>query len=73
MKTIYLLRHAKSSWDDDSLSDFVRPLNERGLRTAPFMGEVMKRRAHKISGIWLEEEVLFVGPRPSFLPHEELS
>jgi UDP-N-acetylmuramate dehydrogenase len=37
------------------------------------LGEVMKRRAHKISGIWLEEEVLFVGPRPSFLPHEELS
>jgi UDP-N-acetylmuramate dehydrogenase len=37
------------------------------------LGEIMKRRAHEISGIWLEEEVLFVGPRPSFLPHEELS
>jgi UDP-N-acetylmuramate dehydrogenase len=36
------------------------------------LGEIMKRRAQKISGIWLEEEVLFVGPRPSFLPHPEL-
>ena len=36
------------------------------------LGEVMKRRAHAISGIWLEEEVLFVGPRPKFLPHPEL-
>jgi phosphohistidine phosphatase len=44
MKTLYLLRHAKSSWDDASLSDFERPLNERGRRTAPFMGELMKRR-----------------------------
>ncbi len=36
------------------------------------LGEVMKRRAHAISGIWLEEEVLFVGPRPALLPHPEL-
>ena len=49
MKTIYLLRHAKSSWDDTSLSDFERPLNERGLRTAPFMGEVMNRRGYSPS------------------------
>jgi phosphohistidine phosphatase len=44
MKTLLLLRHAKSSWDDASLSDFERPLNERGLRTAPFMGELIRRR-----------------------------
>jgi len=36
------------------------------------LGEVMKRRAQKVSGIWLEEEVLFVGERPKFLPHPEL-
>lgn len=41
MKTIYVLRHAKSSWKDQSLSDFDRPLNKRGNRTAPFMGELM--------------------------------
>jgi UDP-N-acetylmuramate dehydrogenase len=37
------------------------------------LAEVMKRRAHAIAGIWLEEEVLFVGPRPALLPHPELS
>jgi phosphohistidine phosphatase len=44
MKTLLLLRHAKSSWDDATLSDFERPLNQRGLWTAPFMGELIKRR-----------------------------
>jgi phosphohistidine phosphatase len=38
MKTLYLLRHAKSSWADVSLADFDRPLNDRGLDAAPFMG-----------------------------------
>ena len=37
------------------------------------LAEVMKRRAHAISGIWLEEEVLFVGPRPKLLAHPELA
>ncbi len=32
------MRHAKSSWEDSSLSDFDRPLNPRGLRDAPRMG-----------------------------------
>ncbi|QQS31737.1 MAG: histidine phosphatase family protein [Acidobacteriota bacterium] len=39
MKKLLVLRHAKSSWDDDSLSDFERPLNDRGQRTALFMGK----------------------------------
>ena len=43
MKTLYVLRHAKSSWDDCSLSDFERPLNERGIKTAPLMGKEMKK------------------------------
>ena len=43
MTTLYLLRHAKSSWDDAGLADFDRPLNERGRSTAPFIGQVMKR------------------------------
>ena len=30
MKTLYLLRHAKSDWSDPGLDDFDRPLNERG-------------------------------------------
>ena len=37
MKTLTLLRHAKSSWKDTSLSDRDRPLNKRGERDAPEM------------------------------------
>lgn len=44
MKRLFLLRHAKSSWDDPALADFDRPLNGRGLKTAPFMGELMAKR-----------------------------
>jgi len=43
MKTLYILRHAKSSWENTNLSDFERPLNKRGLIAAPLMGEVMKK------------------------------
>ncbi|HXG82594.1 MAG TPA: histidine phosphatase family protein [Pyrinomonadaceae bacterium] len=39
MKTVSLLRHAKSSWNDDNLADFDRPLNKRGLEIMPFVGE----------------------------------
>ncbi len=45
MKTLYILRHAKSDWNDAALSDFERPLNERGRKTAPLMGNVMKKRS----------------------------
>jgi phosphohistidine phosphatase len=41
MRTLLVLRHAKSSWDDARLADFDRPLNKRGLRAAPFMGGLM--------------------------------
>lgn len=37
-----IVRHAKSSWADPYLADFERPLNERGLTAAPFMGEFMR-------------------------------
>lgn len=37
MKKIHLIRHAKSSWKDDSLTDIDRPLNTRGIRTCRFM------------------------------------
>lgn len=43
MKTLYILRHAKSSWADADMSDFDRPLNDRGYSAAPFMGELMAR------------------------------
>jgi phosphohistidine phosphatase len=38
MKTLILMRHAKSSWDHLGLRDLDRPLNLRGERDAPFMG-----------------------------------
>ena len=38
MKTLYIVRHAKSSWDDPYLADFDRPLNGRGKRNVPDMG-----------------------------------
>jgi phosphohistidine phosphatase len=39
MKTLLIIRHAKSSWDTASLSDFDRPLNERGRKDAPVMAK----------------------------------
>ncbi len=41
MKTLTLVRHAKSSWSDTRLSDGDRPLNKRGQRDAPVMGKRM--------------------------------
>jgi phosphohistidine phosphatase len=41
MKTLFLLRHAKSSWDNADQADFDRQLNGRGLAAAPFMGNLM--------------------------------
>jgi phosphohistidine phosphatase len=38
MRTLLLLRHAKSSWSDDGLKDFARPLAYRGRRAAAIMG-----------------------------------
>jgi len=43
VKTILIMRHAKSSWDEGSLKDFDRPLNERGLNDAPRMGKYLKK------------------------------
>jgi phosphohistidine phosphatase len=44
MKILYLIRHAKSSWDDPLQDDFDRPLNSRGRRDAPRMGKRLKER-----------------------------
>lgn len=44
MKTLYLIRHAKSSWDEEGLADRDRPLNDRGKRDAPKMGKRLAAR-----------------------------
>ena len=50
-----LVRHAKSSWSDPSLSDFDRPLNERGNRDAPRMARWFFENIH-------EMPILFTSP-----------
>lgn len=41
MKELFLMRHGKSSWKDEDLDDFDRPLNKRGKRDALFMAEFL--------------------------------
>jgi len=43
MKTLLILRHGKSSWDDPELRDHDRPLKKRGKRDAPRMGKLLKK------------------------------
>ncbi|MEO6189267.1 MAG: histidine phosphatase family protein [Saprospiraceae bacterium] len=66
-KSIFIIRHAKSSWNLP-VKDIERPLNDRGLRDAPIMGEIFKRliapllkvvsspanRAHQTAIIFME-------------------
>lgn len=51
MKKLYLLRHAKSSWDNPDLSDYDRPLNARGRRQAKAMGFYFQENAFEIDKI----------------------
>ena len=44
MKTLFLIRHAKSSWGDTGSPDKDRPLNDRGRRDAPKMGARLAKR-----------------------------
>ncbi|MGA0231726.1 MAG: SixA phosphatase family protein [Saprospiraceae bacterium] len=45
MKEVLLIRHAKSSWEYPHLPDLERPLNQRGLRDAPFMASFLRSQA----------------------------
>lgn len=47
MKTLYIIRHAKSSWEDPEMDDEDRPLNDRGKRDAPRMGKRLKEKEVK--------------------------
>ena len=44
MKRLFVLRHAKSSWDDSALEDFNRPLNDRGWKSARRIGRELNHR-----------------------------
>ncbi len=51
MKTLTIVRHAKSSWDHPGLSDRERPLNRRGERDAPVMGQRLRKNSIRPSQI----------------------
>ena len=69
MKTLILVRHAKSSWEEVGMDDAERPLNERGKKDAPQMAIRLKdknikvdvfisspaKRAHKTAKYFAEE------------------
>lgn len=44
LKSLFLMRHAKSSWSSDASDDFSRPLNERGMRDAKRVAELFQAR-----------------------------
>lgn len=48
MRTLYIVRHAKSSWAEHGMRDFDRPLNERGSRNAPFMARLFHARGEPV-------------------------
>lgn len=48
MRTLYICRHAKSSWAIAGQEDHARPLNERGLRDAPAMAARFKERGEPL-------------------------
>ena len=51
MKTLILIRHAKSSWKNPGLPDRARPLNKRGKRDAPVMGEHLAERGIEVERV----------------------
>lgn len=51
MKRLFLVRHAKSSWSQTDLRDFDRPLNDRGERDGPMMGERLRKTKASIDAL----------------------
>ena len=51
MKQIYILRHAKSSWDNTNLSDFDRPLSKRGINDAVKLGKFILANKIRVSNV----------------------
>lgn len=51
MREIYLIRHAKSSWEFTSIPDIDRPLNQRGLRDAKVMAKYLNKNGVKLDAL----------------------
>ncbi len=54
-RKLYIIRHGKSSWDNEGLNDIDRPLNERGIRSAELM-------AKRLMGKGLVPELIYSSP-----------
>jgi phosphohistidine phosphatase len=61
MKTLTLLRHAKSAWDDPVARDFDRPLNARGRRAAQTIGREMRAQGLAFDQVIASPAVRVVG------------
>jgi len=55
MKNLFLIRHAKSSWDFPNLTDIERPLNSRGKKDAPMMGQ-------RLSAMGIKPDLIITSP-----------
>ncbi len=76
-RTLFLIRHAKSSWDPPGIDDFHRPLNQRGLRDAPAMARHLKTQDCEADSVLsspafraLNTAALFL--QANFAPHPAL-
>jgi phosphohistidine phosphatase len=74
MKTLHLLRHAKSDWGDLSLSDHERPLNKRGIAAAKAMGRRIAAEGFQVDAVFCStarrarETLALLGRRLSKIP-----
>ena len=72
MKHLFLIRHAKSSWADDTLHDRERPLNARGQRQLPPLGRALARAGafsgHVCASPAARAQQTLAGIRPASLP-----
>ncbi|MCB1508496.1 MAG: histidine phosphatase family protein [Hyphomicrobiaceae bacterium] len=66
-RRLLILRHAKSSWDSPALKDFDRPLNTRGRKAAPLMGNLIAARG------WVPDLALVSTARRTRETYERLS
>ncbi|MEE2756632.1 MAG: histidine phosphatase family protein [Myxococcota bacterium] len=54
-RTLMIMRHAKSSWDNSALSDHERPLNARGRKAAPHVGLCLKSLGHQAERVFVSD------------------
>ena len=57
MKVLYLMRHAKSSWETPHLSDRQRPLLDKGVVRAEEQAKELKESGAKLDSIWTSDAV----------------